>query len=92
MDSATPAAVKARSSKAQRIQRGAATLACTLALGRPDLYPEQRVRISGIKPAIDQTAWLIVKVEHPLGSGRFTMGLEMETVAAAEEADEAASY
>lgn len=72
----------------QRIQRGVATLAYTLALGRPDLYPEQRVTARGFKPAIDQTAWLIVKVDHRLTPGGFTTGLDLETVSAAAAAED----
>lgn len=65
-----------------RIQRGKATLSYTLALGRPDIYPEQRARVRGIKPPIDSTAWLIVKVTHTLGGGGFGTAVELETVAA----------
>lgn len=64
----------------KRTQRGAATLAYTLALGRPDLYPEQRVTVSGFKPEIDATKWLIEKTTHTItGSAGFTTQLEMET-------------
>lgn len=64
----------------KRIQRGAATLDYTLALGRPDLYPEQRVSVSGFKPEIDATKWLIAKTTHTItGSAGFTTQLEMET-------------
>lgn len=63
-----------------RIQRGKATLSYTLALGRPDIYPEQRARVRGIKRDIDETAWLIAKVTHTLGGGGFGTTLEMETV------------
>ena len=64
----------------KRNQRGAATLSYNLALGRPDLYPEQRVKISGIKPQIDDTEWLIVKTRHTIsGSNGYTTQLDMET-------------
>lgn len=64
----------------KRIQRGAATLSYSLALGRPDVYPEQRLRIQGIKPQIDDTEWLIVKTRHRItGTSGFTTQLEMET-------------
>ncbi len=66
----------------QRTQRGAATLSYTLALGRPDLYPEQRVRVAGFKPEIDATQWLISKTTHTItGSAGFTTQVEMETAA-----------
>lgn len=64
----------------KRIQRGAATLSYSLALGRPDVYPEQRLRIQGIKPQIDDTEWLIVKTQHRItGTSGYTTQLEMET-------------
>lgn len=64
----------------KRVLRGAATLSYTLALGRPDIYPEQRVRVQGIKPQIDDAEWLIVKARHSItGSGGYTTQLEMET-------------
>ena len=64
----------------KRIQRGAATLSYKLALGRPDLYPEQRITVSGFKDVIDATEWLIAKTTHTItGSAGFTTQLEMET-------------
>ncbi|HZH44273.1 MAG TPA: phage late control D family protein [Lysobacter sp.] len=64
----------------KRIQRGAATMSYTLALGRADLYPEQRLRLTGFKPEIDATRWLIAKATHSItGSGGFTTQLELET-------------
>lgn len=66
-----------------RVQRGAANMVCTLALGRADLYPEQQVRLRGFKPFIDDTAWLIAKVRHSItGRGGFTTALELETAVA----------
>ncbi|MDO5609465.1 MAG: phage late control D family protein [Pseudomonadota bacterium] len=63
-----------------RIKRGAAKFDYTLALGRPDLYPEQRITITGFKPEIDNAKWLIKKVTHTItGSGGYITALEMET-------------
>ena len=62
-----------------RIQRGKATLNYTLALGRPDIYPEQRAAVRGIKHAIDDTEWLIVKVTHTLAGRGFGTAIELET-------------
>lgn len=63
-----------------RIQRGAATLSLTLALGRPDLYPEQQVHVVGFKQQIDETPWLISKTTHTItGSSGYTTQVEMET-------------
>lgn len=63
-----------------RIQRGDASLSYKLALGRADLYPEQKLRVRGFKAEIDATAWLIAKTTHNItGTGGFTTGLELET-------------
>lgn len=63
-----------------RVKRGAAKLDYTLALGRADLYPEQKLRVRGFKPEIDDTGWLIAKATHNIsGSGGFTTQLELET-------------
>ncbi|RPE74638.1 phage late control D family protein [Vulcaniibacterium tengchongense] len=64
----------------QRVQRGAATMEYTLARGRADLYPEQRLRLQGFKREIDATPWLIAKATHTIsGSGGYTTRLELET-------------
>jgi len=64
----------------KRLQRGAAQLSYSLALGRADLYPEQKIRVEGFKAEIDGTGWLVSKVTHRItGSGGFTSDLELET-------------
>lgn len=63
-----------------RVQRGAATLSYVLALGRADLYPEQKLRVRGFKAEIDETRWLVAKTTHTItGAGGFTTALELET-------------
>jgi phage protein D len=63
-----------------RIQRGVAKFSYTLALGRADLYPEQKLRVSGFKPEIDSTDWLIEQLVHRItGSSGFTTSLDLET-------------
>jgi uncharacterized protein len=61
-----------------RTQRGQATMSYTLALGRPELFPETPVAMSGFKPEIDATPWLVKKTTHTLGEGGFTTALELE--------------
>jgi hypothetical protein len=64
----------------KRIRRGAATMDFTLALGRADLSPEQKLRVRGFKPEIDDTVWLIVKSTHSItGAGGYTTQLQLET-------------
>lgn len=71
---------RAASAEWNRVQRSAATMSYTLALGRADLYPEQRVDLAGFKPEIDSTPWLVAKVTHTItGGAGFTTALELET-------------
>lgn len=81
---ATQATAQAEAeSEWKRVQRGTAKLDFTLALGRADVYPEQRVRVTGLKPEIDALTWLIARATHTVtGSGGFTTALEMETAIA----------
>lgn len=63
----------------QRLGRGTAQLSYRLALGRADIYPEQTVNVSGFKPEIDGTDWLVVKATHTIDGGSgFTTSLELE--------------
>jgi phage protein D len=61
-----------------RIHRGRAEFSITLALGRPDLFPEMPVRVSGFKPVIDGTGWTLARVVHTIAEGGFTSQLELE--------------
>jgi len=61
-----------------RAQRLVAKLTFNLALGRPDLYPERTVAVSGFKPEIDAISWLIVEVEHVLDDQGLRASLQME--------------
>ncbi len=64
----------------KRIQRGAAEFELDLALGRPDLMPEQRVTLQGWKAEIDAHAWLIAEVQHNFApAGGFKTRLKLET-------------
>ena len=71
-------AARAARAEYRRLQRGLATFALTLAHGRPELYPETPCRVSGWKPSIDGTQWLIARVTHRLGDGGLTTGIELE--------------
>ena len=73
-------ATRAAIAERDRLKRQPASLDLTLAFGRPDTYPEQRVKVSGFKPEIDAATWLITEVSHRLdGNGGFTTDLRMET-------------
>ena len=72
-------AERAARSAWDRLQRGVANFGITLAYGRPELLPEQPVKVVGFKPQIDAIGWTITKVVHNLGDGGFTTQLELET-------------
>ena len=61
-----------------RTQRGQATMSYTLALGRPEVFPEMHVAVSGFKPEIDATPWLVKKATHTISGVGFTTVLELE--------------
>ncbi|GAA5784871.1 phage late control D family protein [Chitiniphilus shinanonensis] len=71
-------ATRAAKAEWERLQRGVAQFALTLAQGRPDLFPETPVTVAGFKPEIDGEGWLVVRVVHTLGGGGFTTALELE--------------
>ena len=62
----------------KKIQRGVAEFSITLAVGRPDLYPETPAVVQGFKPEIDAEAWLITEVSHKLDSGGYTASIQFE--------------
>ncbi|MCC8532445.1 phage late control D family protein [Xanthomonas phaseoli] len=64
----------------ERAKRGAAKFDYVLAVGRAELFPEQRITVSGFKPEIDGQSWLIAKATHTVsGSSGFTTALALET-------------
>ena len=65
----------------RRLRRGAAQFSLTLAHGRPELFPDLRVAVSGWKPEIDGTEWCLTRVTNNLGDGGYTTALEMEVKA-----------
>jgi phage protein D len=63
----------------QRIQRGAATLELSLAIGDPALMPQSPVAVVGFKTEIDHQDWLIAKARHSISEAGFTSSIELET-------------
>ena len=62
----------------KRTQRSQATMDYTLAEGRAEIFPELPVTVSGFKPEIDETPWLVKRVRHSIADGGFTSSLELE--------------
>ncbi|MDR5868105.1 phage late control D family protein [Halomonas koreensis] len=67
----------------RRIQRGLAEFELTMAHGRADVLPESPLRVSGFKPEIDATPWLVTEVEHSLGDSGFGTRVQCEVKGAA---------
>ncbi len=62
------------------MQRRAAKMDYSPALGRADLYPEQRVDVSGFKVEIDGRTWLVAETNYSITGGRgFITSLVRET-------------
>lgn len=62
----------------KKLLRGAAQFSLTLAVGRPDLYPETPVIVSGFKPEIDRESWLITEVQHRFDDNGYICSLKLE--------------
>lgn len=62
----------------KKLKRGTAQFSITLAVGRPDLYPETPAIVKGFKPEIDAEAWLITEVSHKIDSGGYTASIQFE--------------
>lgn len=62
----------------RRMSRAAATCELALALGRPEIYPEQRLQLQGFKPEIDAQAWLVAEARHSLESSGLRSQLRLE--------------
>lgn len=71
-------AMRAAKAKWEQLQRGVATFSIQLARGRPELFPETPVIVSGFKKPIDEALWIIKAVSHSLSDGGFTTSLELE--------------
>ncbi|MEA9586399.1 phage late control D family protein [Xanthomonas sp. WHRI 10064A] len=63
----------------ERVKRGVAKFDYTLAIGRPDIFPEQRVRLARFKTEVDLQDWLVAKATHRLGDGGLRTQLELES-------------
>ncbi|GAB2796476.1 hypothetical protein GCM10027040_23700 [Halomonas shantousis] len=51
-----------------------------MAYGRPDILPESPLRVSGFKPDIDGTPWLVTEVEHSLSDSGFETRMRCEVI------------
>lgn len=71
-------ATRAVRSEYQKMERGMSSFEMWLARGRPDIYPEMAVSVSGFKPQIDSATWIVVKIEHVLAEQGLVSHIELE--------------
>ena len=71
-------AARAARAEWRRLQRGMATFTITIAEGIPELFPETPAIVSGFKPQIDSTDWLITRVVNTIGDAGYTQQIEFE--------------
>lgn len=71
-------AERAAKAEWQRIQRGYAQFSLKLAHGRPDIFCELPVTVSGYKPEIDSESWIVTKATHTLNDAGLVSMLELE--------------
>lgn len=71
-------AIRGAKAAFDKLQRGVASFSITLAHGRADLFPELPAIVSGWKPTIDGTDWIISQVSHSLSDSGFTTQLDLE--------------
>lgn len=80
-------ALRAARTEWRRLQRGMASFQIDLARGLPELFPETPVSVSGFKPQIDSTSWIVIRVTNTLdGDGGYRQRVELE-IKATEVAD-----
>lgn len=62
----------------RRLNRGGAELSLNLAVGRPDVGPEWRLRAEGFKPQINGREWVVTRASHSLSDGGLVTNLLLE--------------
>ncbi|MFC3579516.1 contractile injection system protein, VgrG/Pvc8 family [Sphingomonas hylomeconis] len=71
-------AAAAAAASQRRASREPVTLDLSLALGRPDMSPEQKATVIGYKAEIDAVAWIVGEVSHILGDRGYVTKLKLE--------------
>lgn len=72
-------ALRAARAEWRRLQRGVASFIIQKAIGLPDLFPETPCTVSGFKPQIDSTDWIVTRVINTIaGDGGYSQRIELE--------------
>ncbi|MEX0738163.1 MAG: contractile injection system protein, VgrG/Pvc8 family [Pseudohongiella sp.] len=70
----------AANAELKRLNRGEAELTISLAIGRPEVGPEFRLRAEGFKPQINGREWVITRASHSLSDSGLITSLDAETL------------
>jgi phage protein D len=70
---------RAAKSTMSRAKRAPGSLDISLALGRADVFPEQKASALGFKREIDAMKWIVVSVTHTLSERGFMTALKVES-------------
>ncbi|AUW60380.1 late control protein [Sphingobium sp. SCG-1] len=63
-----------------RMNRAKAKASYTLAYGRPDIFPERPVKLTGVKAEIAEHNWLVAECSHRMdGQGGLTSAISLES-------------
>lgn len=76
------AAKQAADAENSRLARARAKFTIKLAYGRPDIFPERPITLTGFKAEIDAAKWIVAECSHSMdGSGGLQSSLTLEAVA-----------
>jgi len=74
-------AKQAAASEISRVARTKAKMTLKLAYGRPDLFPERPIKLTGFKPEIVAHDWIIAECSHSMdGDGGSATSLTLEAI------------
>lgn len=72
-------ALQAATAELKRMKRGKANISFSLALGRPDIYPDRAVTLTGWAAEIRDLSWLVSETTHEMnGRGGLSSRLRLE--------------
>lgn len=70
---------RAAKSAMSRAKRAPGNLDISLAIGRPDIFPEQKASAVGFKSEIDAMAWLVESVTHTINDRGFQTAIKLQS-------------
>lgn len=73
-------ALAAAKAELKRMARGESEFSISLAMGRPEVGPEWRMNVSGLKPQINGRQWVITSASHSLSGSGLVTSINAETL------------